>query len=166
MAHRNSELRQSLDEREERSLVVVLRPLLTLAWIRGHPKDALELEGELYCDAGCGEWTGFYDWLRGSRQALIGVRYWPDDDSSFLLPLLRSLPYAYVPTSGHYAELYFSRTRRFDDRQSADQAFRYNKVFRSEGGTYLIAFEDSKLTIRQVGRLLVNSDATWLAPPD
>ena len=124
---------------------------MALAFVSGLPEDGFDLDGEWYCDLGYGDWSGFYDWLRSSEGSVLGVRYWPDIWN--LVNTLSRFQYVERSRTGSYCEIFFSSRRDFDRKRSADQAFIYDKLFRSDSGVYAIAFELSELADSQVARL-------------
>jgi hypothetical protein len=103
-----------------------------------------------YGDAGYGDWTGFYDWLRSPHGRVLGVRYCLQDYTEFLLGYTEKLAYVLAKPS-HYIEVYFSDEREFDPRVSDDQDFLYSAIFRSSDGSYAIAFgaEDLQKSAQQ-----------------
>lgn len=144
------------------SLVIVFKPQLTLALVVGHPMDELILGGVRYRDAGYGEWTGFYDWLRDSKGRVIGVRYWPDD-ARFLLDTLHLFPYAMIPDNKFFAEIYFSKTRAVAKKKSHDQDFLFDKIFVADNGEYAIAFDTSLITPDQLKDIRASAEADWVS---
>jgi hypothetical protein len=136
---------QSDRSRERPCIVALLKPRLTLAKGLSWPQRAFVVDGKEYRDAGFGEWTGFYDWLRASNGALLGVRYWLDASTKFLEGYARNLPYVSVDPS-RCIEVYFSDQRAFEPKLSADQAFLYDALFRAADGEYAIAFGAEELS--------------------
>ena len=120
-------------------LITLLKPQVALARGLSWPQKAFIVDGKKYFDAGYGEWTGFYDWLRSSDGALLGVRYWLDKSTQFLEVYARKLSYVRVDPS-RCIEVYFSDQRAFESKLSADQAFMYDALFRAVDGEYAIAF--------------------------
>lgn len=143
-------------------LVIVFKPRLTLALVAGHPIDELILGGVRYRDAGYGEWTGFYDWLRDNKGRVIGVRYWPDDPQ-FLLDILPLFPYAMIPDNKFYVEVYFSNTRAVEKKKSHDQDFLFDKLFVADNGDYAIAFDTSLITPDQLKDIRSSAEADWIS---
>jgi len=114
-----------------------------------------------YRDQGYGDWTGFYDWLRSAPDSVIGVRYWPFDNTRFLADLVGSLPYVKVPEDGSCLEIYFSGRGRVEARASDDQSFGSNRVFYSEeGGCWAISFDTTGLSATEV-LSFAKTDAEW-----
>lgn len=137
---------QTERSRERPCLVALLQPRLTLAKGLTWPQKAFVVNGKEYRDAGFGEWTGFYDWLRAPDGALLGVRYWLDTSTEFLEVYARNLSYVSVDPS-RSIEVYFSDRRAFEPRLSADQAFLYDALFRAADGEYAIAFGAEELSL-------------------
>jgi hypothetical protein len=108
-------------------MVVVLGTELVLAKGLGWPMQEFTVEGKTYRDAGFGNWTAFYDWLRSSDSSLLGVRYWLRDDLRFLGNAVESRSYVEVEP-GRQIEIYFSGRREVDQRLSCDQEFLYDAV--------------------------------------
>jgi hypothetical protein len=142
-------------------LVIVFKPQLTLAFVDGHPTDELLLGGVRYRDAGYGEWTGFYDWLRDKKRRVIGVRYWLDD-APFLLDILDSFPYVAIPDNKFFVEVYFSKSRAVAKKESHDQDFLFDKIFIAGNGEFAIAFDTSLLTPDQVKDIRASAEACWV----
>jgi hypothetical protein len=120
-------------------LLVILQPQLVLAKIRPWPLAGFTCEGKQYRDAGFGEWTEFYDWLRDSDSNVLGVRYWLGSETEFLSDYARELPYIQIDPSRNL-EIYFSERRGVNQARSADQDFLYDAIFRSDDGQYAIGF--------------------------
>lgn len=92
-----------------------------------------------YRDAGFGEWTDFYDWLRAPDGSLLGVRYWLRDDLQFLATMEYEKSYIKAQP-GRQIEIYFSGRRDVNQELSCNQEFLYDAIFRSDVGTYAIGF--------------------------
>jgi len=103
------------------------------------PLPGFVIGSKQYRDANFGQWTGFYDWLRDSKEQVLGVRYWPFEDTEFLIDFAKGL--AYVSTDlSRYIEIYFSGQRNAEPNLSSDQDFSYDAIFRSDEGEYAIGF--------------------------
>jgi hypothetical protein len=74
-------------------IFVVLGNELTLAKELRWPLQEVTVGDAIYQDAGFGNWTAFYDWLRTSDGTLLGVRYWLRDDLVFLEKTTKELGY-------------------------------------------------------------------------
>jgi len=68
-------------------LLVVLASEPKLAFARECPAGSFRMGGRDYRDQGYGDWTGFYHWLRSAPDTVIGVRYWPFENTRFLADL-------------------------------------------------------------------------------
>ncbi len=132
-----SGLGQSSSARE--CLLVILQPQLTLAKNLHWPLKGFISDGSLFRDTGIGDWTGFYDWLRDAAGNVIGVRYWLDTETEFLIDHTAGLSYI-QPDPSRHVEIYFSDNRAVDPQLSGDQDFLYDAVFRSDDGAYAIGF--------------------------
>lgn len=140
-------------------LLVVLKPRLTLARSASWPLKNFTLDEKRYVDAGYGEWTGFYDWLRDSEKRLIGVRYWPNEDGNLFLDKIRKLSYAQEgPVKS--IEIYFGNNRNAHEKFSSDQDLVYDAVFLAEDGELAIAFEMGSLAESDQGSL-GGAEADW-----
>jgi hypothetical protein len=157
----NTELQRAAQpgSTERRCLVVVLRPRLTLIKNLIWPIKGFVLDNERFEDAGFGEWTGFYDWLRNSDRTLLGVRYWVENETGFLVNYTKELPY--VAANEQQIEIYFVSGSTPEPRFSADQEFLYDAVFRSVSGEYAIAFGMEELTEEDLNSL-EQADVRWL----
>lgn len=111
-------------------------------------------------DKGFGDWTGFYDWLRDFSGKVVGVRYWPFEETAFLIDLLCDRGYI-VPGDKSYLEIYFSQNSRVDRRKSDDQEFGSNKIFCSKEGTWLISFDTRGLSSSERESLRASDAAQW-----
>ena len=120
-------------------LLVMLQPQLVLSKIRPWPLAGFMCEGKHYRDAGFGEWTEFYDWLRDSDSNVLGVRFWLSSETEFLADYAREMPYIQIDPS-RYLEIYFSERRGVNQARSCDQDFLYDGIFRSDDGQYAIGF--------------------------
>src|SRR5271170_2270004 len=103
-------------------ILAILGPQLVLARGARWPLRGFALDGHDYWDAGLGEWTGFYDWLRAPRGRVIGVRYWVQQDTEFLAEYTKRLDYVKVDPKRHI-EVYFSSDRAIEAKLSCDQEF-------------------------------------------
>lgn len=140
-------------------LLVVLRPQLTLAKNLHWPLSGFVLDGSSYRDAGFGDWTDFYDWLRDADGNVLGVRYWLQTDTQFLVEYAKGLGYVQADPP-RYVEIYFSERRGFVPQLSADQDFLYDAVFRSDDGVYAIGFGLGGLSESEM-RSLQGIEARW-----
>jgi hypothetical protein len=118
-------------------------------------------DGRSYHDAGFGDWTEFYDWLRDSEGNVLGVRYWLRADTEFLAEYSRGMSYVQATPSRHI-EIYFSEVRKADPQCSCDQDFLYDAIFCSEDGEYAIAFGTGGLSESDL-RSLESLGANWVA---
>lgn len=123
---------------------MLLRPQLALAKDLTWPLQGFAVDNTEYHDVGLGEWTGFYDWLRDSDGGLLGVRYWLNSGTEFLVSHTQTLPY--VSRASNHIEIYFSERRVVDPKLSCDQAFLYDALFRSSHEEYAIAFGTEDLS--------------------
>jgi hypothetical protein len=140
-------------------MIVVLAHELILAKELRWPLQEVTVGDTTYRDAGFGNWTAFYDWLRSSDSTLLGVRYWLRDDLLFLGESVKSRDYAAVEP-GRQIEIYFSGGRQVDQQLSCDQEFLYDAVFRSSDGTYAIGFGMEGLTEADIEHL-TQSGIRW-----
>lgn len=140
-------------------MFVVLGNELTLAKELRWPLQEVTVGDATYEDAGFGNWTAFYDWLRSSDSTLLGVRYWLRDDLVFLEGTTKELGYV-KSDPGRYLEIYFFDRRDVDPQRSADQEFLYDAVFRSSDGTYAIGFGMEGLTDADIEHL-TKSGVRW-----
>ena len=140
-------------------MMLVLGNELTLAKGLRWPLKEVTIGDKTYKDAGFGNWTAFYDWLRSSDSALLGVRYWLREDLNFLGENVKDRDYVEVE-AGRQIEVYFSRGGQVDQRLSCDQEFLYDAVFRSLDGTYAIGFGMEALTGADIDHL-TESGIRW-----
>ena len=144
---------------DQRCLIVALGGALTLADNVSWPIERFRLSGVTYRDQGLGNWTGFYDWLRRADGEIVGVRYCPLADNIELFEAARMWPYARI--EHRCLEIYFSGVEQIDDARSCDQEFLYDPLFRSDSGTWALAFDTTALTQSELGRLRQRSAASY-----
>jgi hypothetical protein len=125
-------------------LVVTLESRPRLAFVDDCPREKITVGGRVYRSADTGEWTGFYDWLRNRAGQVIGVRYWPFEDTLPLDELRQRLApsadVAIAPDDSHL-DVYFSSDHEVDTERSADQAFGGNRIFATDQGDLAISFD-------------------------
>lgn len=124
-------------------LVVMLGQDLKLAKGPAQPIACFDSGGTRYRDCGFGDFTEFYDWLRSSRDEILGVRYYLCSNTEFLMGYAQAREYMLSKDFGTYSyvEVYFSGNRDVDPLRSCDQGFVYDPVFRSDDGEVAIAFD-------------------------
>lgn len=147
------------NKQERVCLLVMLQPQLVLAELRPWPLAGFVCEGRRYQDAGFGEWTEFYDWLRDSDSNVLGVRYWLRSDTEFLAAYAKERPYIQIDPLRHL-EIYFSERRGVNQSRSCDQDFLYDGIFRSDDGQYAIGFGMGGLNEADL-LSLQNAGARW-----
>lgn len=140
-------------------LLVLLRATPALSMADRWPLGGFRVGGTTYVDVGLGDWTGFYDWLRRSDGAVVGVRYWPAIHNESLFDAARSLTYATIGSAGSL-EIMFSPTDVIDAQRSGDQELLYDAVFRSREGEWAIAFDTTALRQSDLDRLR-ESNVAW-----
>ena len=148
---------------EERGcLIVILGKQVKLAKGGSWPIPSFASNGKCYRDCGFGEFTEFYDWLRNSRDEVLGVRYYLCSDTDFLFGYAQNRDYVLSVDRGtfRYIEIYFSHQRDVDQHRSGDQGFVYDPVFRSEDGEIAIAFDMGWLSESEL-LTLERVKATW-----
>jgi hypothetical protein len=90
---------------------------------------------------------GHYDWLRSSSGQILGVRYWPFDDSihsravQILKAKCQSLDYAFVDADPRYLSILFSKAKDIDDTISNDQDMGENGIYSAKGERIALCFE-------------------------
>ena len=134
-------------------LLVVLAPTQPALSLRDDAPEELTAGGARYSDAGQGEFTGFYDWLRTSTGVVVGVRYWPFEETQALLGSTSSLPYVERVPGQDSLAIYFSSERDVDPRASGDQAFGGNRLLTGDDGAIALTFDTSGLDERELETL-------------
>jgi len=106
-------------------------------------KDIL-CNGRKFTDAGCGHFTGCYDWLRSAPNTVIGVRYIPFENTTFLLNEVT--PGSRIELDSHGGLLiFFGDNVAFVESLSDDQDFEESRVLKSTDGGYALLFGCSGL---------------------
>jgi hypothetical protein len=92
-----------------------------------------------------GHFNGFYDWLRDFTGRIIGVRYFPFEDSNFLLNELVELNYSKIDKDS--VDIYFvdEEHRLINEDISDDQKFGENRIFKSATGKYFLTFDITEM---------------------
>jgi hypothetical protein len=121
-------------------LIAILGSELELAMVDGPLSSGFTQGDCFYRDAGQGDFTGFYDWLRDTAGRLLGLKYWIYRDVDFHREVLASLPYVELPDGEPSVEIFFSAERGYDAAKSDDQSFADNALFRSEDGEWAVTF--------------------------
>lgn len=121
-------------------LVVICLDRVELAVTSRCPEKTFVYDNTCYEDQGFGDFTGFYDWLRNYQGHIIGVRYLPADELTFLFRAVAHLPYVAVNWQTKAIALYFSQDRSIDESVSNDQDFGDNRVLKSAQGRFAISF--------------------------
>jgi hypothetical protein len=129
-------------------LIVILGESLRLAKGSSWPVTSFTANGICYRDCGFGEFTEFYDWLRNSREEVIGVRLNLCGETEFLADYAEQRAYMLSKVVGRFKfiEIYFSATWDVDPLRSCDQGFVYDPVFRSDDGETAVAFDTGWLS--------------------
>jgi hypothetical protein len=143
-------------------LIVILREQVKLANGGAWPFASFVSEGKCYQDAGFGDFTEFYDWLRNSRGEVLSVRYYLCADTEFLIGYAQEKDYMLCKDFGtfRYIEIYFSEHRDVDPLLSCDQGFVYDPVFRSDDDEIAIGFDMGWLSESEL-RALEEHTSVW-----
>jgi hypothetical protein len=99
------------------------------------------IAGTTFRDSGAGDWLGFYDWLRASDDAVIGVHQYVDPDpmvDRILLELSRDD--VIVDKKVRSVEIFFSSGRDYNVLRSSDQDFGDNRLFVADDGSIFLTF--------------------------
>lgn len=144
----------------KRCLVVGLsrQPVVVLA--PECPEQSVRIVGQRYRASESGEFTGLYDWLRGSKGQVLGVRYWPFETTAFLCNILADLPYVVIADDRAYMEIYFTAERAIDAERSRDQDFGTSKVFTVDGAAWALAFDTVALNALELHSLAALTPST------
>lgn len=105
------------------------------------------IEGNEYMEIPIGYFNGFYDWLRNASGYIIGVRYFPFEDSSFLLDELGELEYLRTDKNKDSINICFLDETHclIDEEASNDQDFSENRIFKSSEGKFLFIFDITRI---------------------
>jgi len=124
---------------------------------RFFPDRPTEISGgeSRFIDAGLGDWTGFYDWLRNSQSEIIGVRFCPFEQAQFLCEL---------PALGQWVKItpqralmvFFGSECDYREDLSDDQAFEEARILKSTAGRYALLLGCSDLENNELRVLVAN----------
>lgn len=104
-------------------------------------QDEFVWSGRKLIDTGIRTIVGFFDWLRTDENEVIGVRLTIlDEELDYLVPELARPDYVEELPRSVGIEIFFSEERNYNDRNSDDQDFMDNWIYRSDDGTYAISF--------------------------
>lgn len=151
------------DTSAHKCLLVLFRRQVTLSLIDDWPGAEITVDGETYRDVGSGDWTGYYDWLRNTQGAILGVRYWPSEETHFLVSTASPLSYSRVYDNERqpWVEIYFSDDRNVDYERSKDYDFVYSRVLSSDLAEYAICFDTGSLTSDELESIALGAKADW-----
>lgn len=127
--------------------------------------DALPRDCDTFVRHGCNfvdlnrQWEttlyiGFYDWLRTSKNSVVGIRVILHDGRERLREVLPIRSYIDW-VSPHIVEIMFSPNIVIDDSASVDQEFSVSRCLLSEDGTVALLFDASALDHSQVENILL-----------
>lgn len=89
------------------------------------PNKSVALSDAVYFDSGCGDFLGFYDYLRNAEGEILGVRFAPFEEFGF---------------DRQEIQVFFSDKHDFEETKSDDQVFVDNKLYKSKSGARLVTF--------------------------
>ncbi len=107
-----------------------------VVWLTASPTQELTMGTCRFVDAGLGDWLGFYDWLRSSDGAVIGVRLWLDEPNGHITDIERCLGVQWSPDS-RSLRVFFTSEIQFSESLSDDQDFGGNRLFIGQGSFVL-----------------------------
>src|SRR5205823_2011961 len=95
---------------------------------------------EAYDNLGLGDWNGFYNYLRLSRDEVIGVEFEPDDNN-----LVRDFKRLIAPNpqllwKGTSLIIFFGKKTDFDPNWTSMGHFGSNSIFRTKANGMAITF--------------------------
>lgn len=127
-------------------LLVLLKEKVSLLLCSECPESNFTFEDITYFDAGYGELSGFYDWLRARDGSIIGVRFHPlIEETSLLKNELLKIDYLEHSLETNGIDIFFTSSRDIDLPNSADQDFGNNRVYKSANGMYAISFDTQQV---------------------
>lgn len=121
-------------------LIAILSRPIVVAFASSVPESEFRLAETAYDNLGLGDWNGFYNYLRLSRDQVVGVEFEPDDNN-----LLRDLK----RLIGHNPQLlwkeaglivFFGKKTHFDPNWTSMGHFGWNSIFRSKANVMAITF--------------------------
>jgi hypothetical protein len=77
------------------------------------------------------ESNGFYDYMRTNADTIVGLRWSPFPEATFVLDKVPQSDFLTTAANGRLTSLrvWFSGLRSFDDSISDDQLFSYNRIY-------------------------------------
>jgi hypothetical protein len=121
-------------------LITILKSPVVLAFSNRLPQDQLEFQGEIYEDLGLGDWNGFYNFLRISRDLVIGLEFQPHDrgfSSKFKECVLGN---PQVKWDGPFLQIFFGKRTDFDPHWTSMGNFGWDFFFMSQSNSITITF--------------------------
>lgn len=138
--------------RPDKILVVLLDRELRLAVIDSVPIGFSTDEQRLFRRLTGELFHGFYDWLRAGEDAIIGLRYWPSDDTAFFVDELTDRNYIDIDESKACISIFWNKNRKFIREASDDQDFGNNTLYINDLGVYALTFSMSAGILAAVQR--------------
>jgi hypothetical protein len=102
-----------------------------------------------------GSFTGFYDWLRPSVATIVGVRYWPFENTNFLLNTLPECASISVSAAKGLTILFLAGAN-YREELSDDQDFSESQLYSGVDGSYALLLglsglkPEDLMSIRQI----------------
>ncbi len=129
--------------------IVILSDTLKFQTYQECPDSFEDAAGSVFVKVFSTDDNEFYDWLRTTEGDVIGVRWFPYEDTSLRdtrARYLAALPNVSIDSDKLGLTIYFSASRSVDESKSGDQEFLENNVFFSSKGTFAISFAIDYLT--------------------
>ena len=127
-------------------LLMIFEPTLLWSVHNDHSGNTFAFGNHIFGTVVDCEWIGFYDWLWGANNDLLGVRHYPFVDDHSIEIHVRAMiqqigAYDYINISEHHIiDIFGSSRPKTCVRSGCEQNFGDNRLFRSVGGVYAMSF--------------------------
>ena len=128
---------------EPRSLFFSFEDRLKI-YLIPEPTNTLNIGDEAFERTEGWDGHGFYDWLRTADGTVVGLRYDPAGDYSYVYDKVKLFDYVEIQsTNGEnlWFLVFLGKDRIFDDARSADQLFFGDYFYRSTSGIFGLCVE-------------------------
>jgi hypothetical protein len=140
-----------------RSLLIILHHPLELFCRQSDVGEVVTCGDKRFCDAGLGDWIGFYDWLRTADGRVIGLRSWIELSELRSLGALPAVNEALEFEEG-CLHVWFSDLREFDEEKSDDQDLGTHRLMRSDDGVLALGVSTESLSKNDCDELCMHAE--------
>lgn len=146
---------------DDRCLVMIFRPRLTLAVVPGDPGSTFRAGSDLFRAVSETYLTAFYDRVRDQGGQLVGLDITPVEGAEQLVGSLSPFEYVQLVDDGQRARVLFAGKIRGNVSSLADQAFG-GRIYRSSRGELAISLDLEWLDSSDI-KAIKSSTGHWVS---